>query len=71
MVKVNVCFKGNDEPCIYLIFTNRKYSCKRILYFETGLSDNCQLIHSTLSADLRKNKLKNAYRNFKHAQKEK
>ena len=47
LVKRNTCFKEEDS-CIDLILTNRKYSFKKTRFFETGLSDHHHLIYSVM-----------------------
>ena len=57
LITNNTCFKG-DDPCIYLIFTNRKDCFKNTSSFETGISDHHHLIYSILKTTFEKEESK-------------
>ena len=65
MIKTNTYFKGKGS-CIDLILTNRKFSFKFILTYETGISDHHHMTYRMLKSCFKntKPKLLN-YRDFK------
>ena len=66
LIKSNTSFKGKG-PCIDLSLTNRKYSCRFIGSYETGISDHHHMIYTMLKSCFNNTepKLLN-YTNFKH-----
>ena len=68
LIKNNTCFKG-DGSCIDLILTDRRYFFKNTSSFETGISDNHNLIYSMLKTTFEKEETKKVtYRNYKQFQ---
>ena len=51
LIKTNICFNGKGSS-IDLILTNRKYSFKYTLSYETGLSDHHHMIYTMLKSSL-------------------
>ena len=49
LIKTNICFNGKGSS-IDLILTNRKYSFKYTLSYETGLSDHHHMIYTMLKS---------------------
>ena len=49
LIKNSICFKGIGS-CIDLILTNRKYSFKNVMPFETGLGDHHHAIYTMLKS---------------------
>ena len=65
LIKTNTCFKGKGS-CIDLILTNKKFSFKITLTYETGISDHHHMIYTVLKSCFQNTELKPLnYRDFK------
>ena len=54
MMKQNTSFKADGGLCIYLLFTNSKFSFMKKTSVETGLSDHHHMINTILKAKFEK-----------------